>query len=75
MSRVLDHQTIYESSDNFELNLPVIDSLRVYHKNGSFPLIKNPDLTKSATMCDYYSCFHHILFSQKFFELATPFNI
>ena len=61
MSLVLDHQTVYENSDNFEVNLPVIDSLRVYHKNGSFPLIKNPDLTKSATMCDYYSSFHNIL--------------
>lgn len=49
---ILEHKTIYESSDRFELHLPLTDSLKAYHKDGSFPLVKDPTRQKKASMYD-----------------------
>ncbi len=49
MSR-LAHSTVYQNDAHISTKLPFIDDLLHYHQNGEFPLVKDPLVTKKATI-------------------------
>jgi hypothetical protein len=45
---MLAHQTVYEKSSLIAIQLPFIEELRVHHKGGSFPLLKDPTKVRES---------------------------
>lgn len=44
----LEHKTIYENKSKIAVQLPLIEELKQYHKNGTFALIEDPTRTQKA---------------------------
>ena len=49
MSKLI-HRTIFEAPNKVSVNLPLSDELRVYHPQGTFPLVEDPKTTKRASI-------------------------